>query len=536
MSNPAQGKARLALAISSALMAAPLTAGTQLPIVCVAGSCGPNAPTSWVSSGQATATSVGNTLTVQQTSEQAILNWQSFNISADGRVIFNQPNSSAIALNQIFQASPSQIFGLLKSNGQLYLVNQNGFIFGSTAQVNVGGLLASTLQLTAPLSSGLLTQIQNSLPALASDGRTSVLDAAGNPVIGPDGQPMTVQIVVQPGAQLSTAADGQRIMLAGQTVTNDGSISAADGQVILAAGQSVFVQASSNSNIRGLIVEVDAGGLAQNLAQGNISVAEGNATLVGLAVNQQGRISATTSVSENGSINLMARDTVSVQPSQGVPTLFTSHGGSLTLGPQSETEVLPDTASTATAIDQQAQPVSQITLAGAQVELQGGSNITAPGGQVGITASADPSAGSSSLSPDPNVHLRIDSGAVIDVAGSTASVPVTRNLVAVQLRGSELADSPLQRNGPLRGQTVIIDARVGTPLADVSGDIALIQRGVLERTSEGGSISLSSAGDVVIGKGATLNVSGGQVDYTPGIMQTSLLVEPDGAHGGYRFG
>ncbi len=486
-------------------------AATQLPIVCVAGSCGPNI--SFLGAGQATATSVGNTLTVNQSSEQAILNWSSFNVSADGHVIFKQPNASAIALNQIFQASPSQIFGLVQANGQIYLINQNGFVFGSTARVNVGGLLASSLQLTSPLSAGLLAPIQNSLPALAA--------AAG-------AQPQSSQIVLQPGAEL-TATDGSRIFLAAPAVINGGSISAPDGQVILAAGQSIFVQASTDPKLRGLVVEVDGGGLAENQTQGSISVAEGNATLVGLAVNQQGRISATTSVSENGSVRLLARDTVSVQSVFGTPELFPSHGGSLTLGPQSQTSVLPDTTSTLTAIDQQAQPQSTITLAGQTVELSGGSSVVAPSGLVGISASSNPSAANQAATPDPAAHLRIDTGATIDVSGSDATVPVTSNLISVQLRGSELADSPLQRNGALRGQTVIVDARVGTPLADVSGDIALIQRNVLQRTSAGGSITLDSGGDVVVAGGAKLNVSGGAVTYTPGLMQTSRLIEADGA-------
>ena len=515
------GKMRLALAISAALLSnsLPAAAPGQLPIVCVAGSCGPGV-TGWLGSGNATATAVGNTLTIQQASEQAILNWASFNVGPDGKVIFNQPNSSAIALNQIFQASPSQLLGMVKANGQIYLINQNGIVFGSTSQVNVGGLLASTLQLTNPLSSGLLSAVLTDQPALANPS-----SAQGTPSA-------SAQINVEAGAQLATIGSGGRIMLAAPSVTNGGTISAPDGQVILAAGQSVFIQASNNPDLRGLVVEVDSGGLASNLAQGNISVAEGNVTLVGLAVNQQGRVSATTSVSENGSIELLARDTITVEPSPTVPgefDLVPSNGGTLTLGPQSRTQVLPDTTSTATAIDSQAQPLSQITLAGEKVELQGGSEVMAPGGQVSITASANPGAANSSSSPDPNAQLRIDSGAVIDVAGDVASVPVTRNLVAVQLRGSELADDPLQRNGPLRGDTVIVDATVGTPFADVSGDIALIQRGVLERTATGGSITLDSAGDVVVASGATLNVSGGAVNYTPGIMQTSLLVEPDGA-------
>jgi filamentous hemagglutinin len=514
------GPVRLLCALAAMLASGPLAAAppaNQLPIVCVAGNCGPNGPSTWLGSGQATASTAANTLTIQQSSEQAVLNWASFNVGADGKVIFKQPNSSAIALNQIFQASPSQIFGLVKANGQIYLVNQNGFVFGSTSQVNVAGLLATSLQLTDPLGAGLLAALQQQEPALA------------NPLLGPDGQPLPVAITVQQGAEL-TATDNGRIMLASQTVTNGGSISAPDGQVILAAGQSVFIEASSNPDLRGLIVQVDSGGLAQNLSTGSISVAEGNVSLVGLAVNQQGRISATTSVSENGSIELLAEDSVAVQTSQtGVLELVPQQGGTLTLGPQSVTEVLPDSASSATAVDAQVQPQSQITLAGEQVELTGGSHVIAPGGAVAVTASADPGVVNSSATPDPNAQLRIDAGATIDVAGSVAKVPVTRNLIAVQLRGTELADDPLQRNGALRGQTVIVDATVGTPLANISGELALIPRGVLERTDQGGSITLDSAGDVVVAKGATLNVTGGAVDYTPGIMQTSELIESDGA-------
>ena len=526
---PSRGASCIVFAMSCTLVGAPLSAA-QLPVVCVAGSCGTSA-SSFVGAGQATATSVGNTLTVLQTSEQAILNWSSFNISSDGKVIFKQPDSSAIALNRIFQASPSQIFGLLQSNGQVYLVNQNGIVFGSTAQINVGGLLASTLALNGPLSGGLLGPVQAGVPApaLVSDGRASVIDASGNPVLGTDGKPLAVQILVQQGASIN-AAEGGRVILAGQSVSNAGSITATDGQVILAAGQSVWIQASTDPSLRGLVVEVDSGGLAENQVQGSISVGEGNASMVGLAVNQQGKISATTSVSENGSIRLLARDTVNVSGSQsGSNVLLPARGGTLTIGSQSVTSVLPDTASTATAIDAQAQPQSVITLAGQTVDLSGGSKVIAPGGLVSISASSDPSAPASSATPDPAAHLRIDSGATIDVSGSSVSVPVTRNLVSVQLRGSELADSPLQRNGPLRGQTVVVDARVGTPLADVSGDIALIQRGVLERTSKGGSVVLDSSGDVVVASGATINVSGGQVNYTPGIMQTSALLRPDGS-------
>src|SRR5262245_11355773 len=87
----------------------------------------------------------GTNLTVTQTSSRAILNWQSFNIGAGHGVRFDQPGASAIALNRIGSADPSVIAGRLSANGQIYLYNQNGILFGRGAQVNVGGLVASTL-------------------------------------------------------------------------------------------------------------------------------------------------------------------------------------------------------------------------------------------------------------------------------------------------------------------------------------------------------------------------------------------------------
>src|SRR5215813_12853389 len=106
----------VAATVTAILMAARAEAA-QLPVPCVAGNC--KGVTSWVASGNATAVSAGNTLTVNQTSNQAILNWASFNISADGHVVFQQPSSNAVALNRIYQESPSAIFGRLDANGQV---------------------------------------------------------------------------------------------------------------------------------------------------------------------------------------------------------------------------------------------------------------------------------------------------------------------------------------------------------------------------------------------------------------------------------
>ena len=132
----------------AAFVATTLGAGVSahagdLPTPCVAGSCGATVR-GFVTSGSATATTSGNTMRVNQQTDKAILNWASFNVGADSKVQFNQPNSSSVALNKIYSANPSQIFGAVEANGQIYLVNANGIVFGAGSQVRTAGLVAST--------------------------------------------------------------------------------------------------------------------------------------------------------------------------------------------------------------------------------------------------------------------------------------------------------------------------------------------------------------------------------------------------------
>ena len=519
-------------------------AGSALPVPCVPGTCGLTGPSQFVTAGSATAVAAQNAMRINQATNSAILNWSSFNIGPGASVTFQQPASSSIALNKIYQESPSQILGQLNANGQVYLLNSNGFLFGSTATVNVGSLLVSSLPLNlsdANFGKGILSPLQTdgspvfdaTKDPLVPGGRKFVVDAQGSPVLDSQGRQIPVQIVVQPGAQIAAATQG-RVLLAGQDVTNGGSLSAPDGQVILAAGAKVYLQADADPSLRGLVVEVDQGGTAWNQLGGALSAPRGNITMVGLAVNQDGRISATTSVAANGSIRLEAADTANPTSSGGITRVGSKHGGTLTIGPQSGMEILPELSSTATQVDAQAQLQSSVTLLGEQIFLKGGT-IVAPGGNLTAIAAHNPSPAASDPKQgvpggDPNARLRIDSGASIDLSGSQASLPVTANLVSAQLRSAELADDPTQRDGPLHGQTVYVDSRSppSKNLANVKGAIDSVPLNVAQRTERGGHAVFQSDGDVVFSSGATVNVSGGSTSYAGGVMQTSYLIGANG--------
>ena len=85
---------------------------------------------------------------IAQGGPHLIINWDSFNIAEGKQVVFRQPYPSAVALNRVIGNSASQILGQLNANGQIFLVNTNGILFGPNSQVNVGALAASTLALS----------------------------------------------------------------------------------------------------------------------------------------------------------------------------------------------------------------------------------------------------------------------------------------------------------------------------------------------------------------------------------------------------
>ncbi|MFZ5593573.1 MAG: filamentous hemagglutinin family protein [Pseudomonadota bacterium] len=522
------------------LMLAPLHA--ELPVPCGGGSCGtstlPNLP--FVGGGAAAYSSDGINAIVRQDTASAILNWQSFNIGAGNSVEFRQPDSGSTALNRIWQADPSQINGSLKANGQIYLINQNGIIFGSGAQVSTSSLVASALNISDELfnKGGLFAKLDGKDPVFTWQG-----DAA---------QYQASFIRIDNGARLKTDSGGLVMVLAPK-VENLGEIATPDGETVLAAGAKVYIALPPPSlpedhtlrGMAGLLVEVDPfegkgadgqpvtlGGTVTNgngqrdaLGDriGRIIAERGNVTLAGLAVNQNGRITATTSVRRNGSIRLLARDGAIINALDASNTLMAKRGGSLVLGADSLTEVLPElTDNSAVPRSQELYP-SRVELAGRSIQLKENAAIVAPGGRVRLVAQADQQR--PSLAADAASRIYLAPGSRIDVSGSD-NVPVAmeRNFMQVELRGDELKDSPLQRNSFLRGKKVWIDIREGTPLANVDGYIDQAGRTIGEQTAAGGEVSLTSDGDVVMREGSSIDVSGGGLQYQDGYGKTTRLV------------
>jgi len=145
---------------------------------------------------------------INQTSQKLITNWQTFSIAQAETTTFNQPNSSAIALNRVIGGDPSKILGSLKANGQVFISNPSGVLFGKNAQVNVHGLMATTHEISnEDFKNGNYKFIQSSAHPYAAVINQGTIEAASY------------------------------VALFGGAVENSGTIVASLGSVSLAAGK-----------------------------------------------------------------------------------------------------------------------------------------------------------------------------------------------------------------------------------------------------------------------------------------------------------
>ncbi len=189
-----------------------------------AGKVNANPTGAQVVSGSATLQQTGNLLQITN-NPSAIINWQSFSIGANEITRFVQQSASSAVLNRVVAQNPSSILGALQSNGRVFLINPSGILFGAGSQVDVAGLVASTLNLS---------------DADFLAGRLRFIETPG------------AGAFVNQGAVTGT---GGGVYLIGPAVTNGGVISNPQGEVILAAGRSVELV---NPGTPGLLVQISA--------------------------------------------------------------------------------------------------------------------------------------------------------------------------------------------------------------------------------------------------------------------------------------
>ena len=224
--------------------------------------------------------SAAGSTTITQTSQNVAINWQSFSIGQTESVQFVQPSSSSVALNRVLGPDPSSILGSLTANGKVFLLNPNGILFGRGASINVGGLVASTLNMT---DSDFMA------------GRYQFTGRSGGAVVN----------------QGSINAPGGYVALLGANVSNEGIIVARLGTVALAAGSAMTLDVAGDGLLNVTVSQgavnalVQNGGLIQADGGNVLLTAMAAGTLLQSAVNNTGVIQAQTIENRNGTIRLM---------------------------------------------------------------------------------------------------------------------------------------------------------------------------------------------------------------------------------------
>ena len=556
------------------LQAAARTASGSVPNGLTAGGLkvltGPNAK--W--QGANAPTQSGNTVNIQQTASQALLHWETFNVGSQTTLNFDQSaggvdSTKWIAFNKIFDpaAKPSEIRGKINADGQVYIINQNGIIFGAGSQVNARALVASALPINDNLiKNGLLNNkdAQFLFSALVVPGGSD-----GTPTFTPTDVPaISGDIIVERGAKISSpelaGGNGGRVMLVGANVRNEGEISTPAGQTILAAGLQVGVQAhnSSDPSLRGLDAWVgNVGTYAGTVTNaGLIEAKTGSILAVGKQINQSGVLESTTSVNLNGRIDLLASyDAIGYPDFDALSTIkpmfLSRKTGQVNFQTGSLTRILPDYESTKSTPGLSLPQNSKVYVDGNDIRFSNASSMFVPSGSVRIRAGSwayDVGSDTNFSGDDQRfIFLRtadallygsnygggvyFDSGALLDVAGTPdVFVPIGQSIMDIQLRGNELADSPLQRSQSLRGKTLTVDLRksgvfggrfwIGTPLGDATGMANIIERNAAQLTTRGGRVDISAGSSVSIASGSEINVSGGYLRYEGGLVNTTRLV------------
>lgn len=264
--------------------------------------------------GQATvSTPAANHMQINQSSQNAIINWQGFSVQNNESVNIQQPNTSAALLNRVVGQDPSTIQGHLSANGQVYLINPNGVLFTKTAEVDANGLVASTHSMTnQDFLSGKNHFTQDNANSTAT---------------------------VENHGQIHTP-EGGVVALIGQSVSNEGTITTPKGSSVLAAGKTVDLDFKGDGLVEVKVSEaaikaqVNNHGAIQADGGRVVLTAKAAGQLMDTVINNQGLIRAQGMIARNGEIILDGGNSGIVQNSGTIDASGNSsgqHGGQISV-------------------------------------------------------------------------------------------------------------------------------------------------------------------------------------------------------------
>lgn len=235
-------------------------------------------------------TQSGNATTVSQSTNRAVIDWQSFNVGRNESVHFAQPGAASSTLNRVQAGQESVIAGRITAPGQVIIQNSNGVIFTDSAKIDVGSLVATSVGISA----------RN-----FAEGKL-IFDQAGNPAAR-----------VRNEGQISVADKGLAAFVA-PGVANAGVITAKSGVVVMAAGQaatidlygdglvSVAITDPATGKPAGMDALVQQGGVIRADGGTVILTAEAAAGIVNSAINMSGLVQARSTSTQGGKVALVS--------------------------------------------------------------------------------------------------------------------------------------------------------------------------------------------------------------------------------------
>lgn len=172
-----------------------------------------------VVAGQAQITSPTSTqMTITQSTDTAVINWNSFDVGSGALLQFDQPTSSSATLNRVTGSAGSDIHGQITANGSVFVVNPNGIFIGADGSIQAGGgFVASTLDVTND-------DFQNGNLRFEGNGASATVENAGTITVGRGGY----------------------AALLGGHVANSGTISVPMGRIAFGSGERVTLDLSGD--------------------------------------------------------------------------------------------------------------------------------------------------------------------------------------------------------------------------------------------------------------------------------------------------
>jgi filamentous hemagglutinin family protein len=471
--------------------------------------------------GSAGIASSGTHTTITQGSANAAINWQGFGIAAGESVRFVQPGSGSVALNRVIGSDPSAIFGSLAANGKVFLVNPNGVLFGPGASVNVGGLVASTLDIgDADFMAGRYTFSGNSRAGVVNRGHI--------------------------------AADGGYVVLLGAAVANQGDISARLGNVTLAAGQAITLDVLGDNLLN---VTVDRGVLDALVENGGAIRADGGQVLLtaqaasGMlagAVNNTGVIQAQTLSSHNGTIKLLGDMGNGVVTVAGTLDASAPHGGNGGFIETSAARVrVNDSArvTTAAALGRTGEWLidpEDFTIGTGPTDNMSGATLSAllVTNSVVITTSTGPTVTTPGAPPVTDLHTAVAGNGDINIndAVSWTAAPNTTTLSLNAARDVNVNQAVTAVNGNFVvccGRDINVNAAItttnGSVLLSAGRNILLGAAGAMSTTD--GNITMCAADDIRIGSALTLTRGSSIPAQSLGLATGLVLIAGNGGDG-----